>query len=447
MIKSLLGIILVLAILALVLTSLRWYQKTCSPHPEIPRKILHVVMGVVSLTFPWLFAQEWAVVLLAVMSGTGLTLLKRLKGARERIGNVFCAVGRESFGEICFPLSVAILFVAPRQNILLYIIPIVILTVSDALSALIGIFWGKTYYSTKDGRKTREGSLAFFASAAASTWLLLTLSASIGQREALCIAIILGCLVMIFEAIAWRGLDNLFIPLSAYVLLKMYLNSSLEALVFRVVAAIALVVAGLLWRRHTTLDDSAVLGAALSCYISWMAGGLPWLIPPLILFACYRCMLPEQYRKMPRIHSIYAVISVASLGFFWLFLSRATGHAEYIYPYTLAYAAHLSIITVAHLDNDCNPSARLPAIFLSSIKSWLLFFIPYLFLSGLSFEILSQAALALPAVAGTAFAFSLLYDRAGESLSTIRRWVSQAALVASSSALSFLALNISVLSH
>ena len=56
-----LGMAIVLAALGSLLASLRLYQKWASPHAELLRKLLHVGMGLVSLSFPWLFDSSWPV--------------------------------------------------------------------------------------------------------------------------------------------------------------------------------------------------------------------------------------------------------------------------------------------------------------------------------------------------------------------------------------------------
>ena len=47
------------------------------------------------------------------------------------------------------------------------------------------------------------------------------------------IAILLAWLAMLFEAIAWAGLDNLALPLVGHLLLRIYLSLSVDQLVER----------------------------------------------------------------------------------------------------------------------------------------------------------------------------------------------------------------------
>ena len=49
------GIVLILVTLIGLIISLRWYKQRYSPNPELLRKLLHIGMGLTTLSFPWLF--------------------------------------------------------------------------------------------------------------------------------------------------------------------------------------------------------------------------------------------------------------------------------------------------------------------------------------------------------------------------------------------------------
>src|SRR5262249_18012010 len=144
-----------------------------SPHPEVVRKLLHMGMGLVTLSFPWLFDETWPVIVLAVLSIALLTSARLVAGLKSSLGSVVSGVARASLGEISFPVGVAVLFVllihggaAPFDlRAVLYCIPVLLLTLADAAAALIGITYGRLQYPTADGVKSAEGSVAFFACA------------------------------------------------------------------------------------------------------------------------------------------------------------------------------------------------------------------------------------------------------------------------------------------
>src|SRR5262249_1979590 len=142
-------------------------------HPELARKIVHMGMGGVTLTFPWLFHEAWPVLLLAGVSILGLLALRVVGSLKSALGSVLGGVSRVSLGELYFPLAVRVLFVlflggpdgerVPR--IILYAAPILLLTLADAAAALIGVSYGRLHYVTADGVKSWEGSLACFTCA------------------------------------------------------------------------------------------------------------------------------------------------------------------------------------------------------------------------------------------------------------------------------------------
>ncbi|NJR66185.1 MAG: hypothetical protein HC772_14060 [Leptolyngbyaceae cyanobacterium CRU_2_3] len=407
--NSWLAIGLVMAILGGLMLGLRVYQRRFSPHPEVVRKLLHMPMGLLTLSFPWLFTSAVPVVLLASLSVGWLVLLRLYKPLRQEFGSVLGGVSRQSLGEIYFPIAVAIVFTLSHGDPLLFGIPILILTLADAIAAIIGIRYGQVHYSTSEGEKSAEGSLAFFMAAFFSVHIPLLLLSTTGRTETLLIALILGLLVMLLEAIAWRGLDNLFIPLGSFVLLQSHLSMSVADLAVRLAVTIGLVLFVLCWRNRTTLNDSALLGAAFVGYLSWTLGGWRWLLPPLILLVTYPLFvswvdqqkmpltpqeqkimrwLPapsDRSRQWQRIHTIHSVLSVCAAGLLWLLLFVPLDRPEFFYPYTLAFAANLAIVGVAGLSPvNYWHRAHVVRVTVHVLKAWLLLFIPFLVIVGLS---------------------------------------------------------------
>ena len=101
-----LGIAIVLAALGGLLGALRLYQKWGSPQPELLRKILHVGMGLVAISFPWLFDASWPVLVLGALSLGGMVAMRTVTALSGSVGTVVSGVGRFSLGEIYFPLAI-----------------------------------------------------------------------------------------------------------------------------------------------------------------------------------------------------------------------------------------------------------------------------------------------------------------------------------------------------
>jgi len=340
------GIIAVLAALGLLGALAKAFQKFLSA--ELSRKAVHVGMGGVCLGFPWIFREVWPVIVLAALAVAGLAALRVLPALKARFGSVLGGVERQSFGEFYFPVAVAIVFVLSRGNPLMYGIPVLTLTVADSVGALVGGRYGMARYRTDEGLKSAEGSLAFFTAAFLSCHIPLLLFSETGRAETLLISLTAGFLVMLMEAVAWRGQDNLIIPVGMFVLLQIYLPMSAEALFVRLLVMVALVIIVLLWRKRTTLSDSAVLAGALAGYALWALGGWFWLLPPLLLYVVY-VRLPAFPADARPVQNLHAVTRVMAGGFFWLILHEVSADSQFLLPFFLCMAAHTGNITTARL--------------------------------------------------------------------------------------------------
>jgi phytol kinase len=429
-----LGIAVVLAALGTILGGLRLYQKGGTPHPELPRKILHVSMGLVAIAFPWLFDRSWPVLVLGVLSFGAMIALRTVKGLAGGVGTIVSGVHRVSLGEIYFPVAIVLqwhfyLFEdGPAEiRILLYCIPLLLLTLADAVAALVGVNYGRWRYTTADGLKSTEGSLAFFLCAFLCVHIPLLLATDTGRAETLLIAFLLAWVAMLFEAIAWAGLDNLVLPLVAHLLLKIFLGLSIAELEVRLAVTAALMVFVLVYRTRTTLQGSAVLGTCLVGYISWALGGWRWLLAPLILFLAYTLLSPRTEANSRRIHNIHAVLGVAAAGLIWLFLSRLLDRPEFLYLFTLAFAAELAITAVARLSYDYPHLSGPRLLLVCVLQGWALLFVPYLVLEWSTPLCLRCVLGALPGVALAAVGFYLTQPGVRDCPTDRPRWLRQAA--------------------
>ncbi|MCP4041920.1 MAG: hypothetical protein GY731_08175, partial [Gammaproteobacteria bacterium] len=341
-----LGIMLISLLLATVIAGLRIYQQHYNPHPEWVRKILHILMGLVALSFPWIFSTTWPVWTLAAIATGGLLLLKLQSLPGADWGGVVHGVKRLSLGEFYFPIAIAGIFQLAQGNIILYSIPILVLTLADATAALIGVYYGKSKYHATDGDKSVEGSAAFFTIAFLSVHIPLLLFTDIGRADCLLIGFIMGVLVMLFEALAWRGLDNLFIPFGSFFLLDIYWDMPTADLLRRFGIVVAILLSLPLFRRLTTFNDSAAIGVALVGYVSWALGGLSWLLPPSIVFVAYTVLNPSAGQEKRDSHDLRAVFTVSSAGLFWLFIHRIWHQELFLFFFTLAFAANLAMLGI-----------------------------------------------------------------------------------------------------
>ncbi len=342
-----LAIGLVLLALGLLIAGVRLLQGITGIAPEGSRKIVHIGMGLLTLSFPWLFNDYWPVILLAALAVVMLSVLRRVSGLASWY-SVLGGVARTSLGEIYFPVSVAVIFCWSGGNAVLYLVPILILTLADAVGALVGIRYGSLKYTTDEGHKTAEGSLAFFVTAFLSAHVPLLLLTDAGRAESLLIGLTLGFLIMLTEAASWEGLDNLFVPLTSFLLLDRYLNLEAGELLVRFLVAALLVIFVLVWRSRTTLSHSAAIGGAFFGYIIWSLGGWQWMVAPVIFFLTYAWVVPLQGEKQLA-RDIHAVIRVLSGPLIYLAASRVYEQAGFLYLSHVTLACHLANVIISRL--------------------------------------------------------------------------------------------------
>jgi len=423
--NPILGMSMVMGVLTAAMSALSFIKKKTGCEPELIRKALHVTMGLVTLSFPYIFEESWPVAVLSIATAVILSFVGKLKMLNSW-GCVLKADGRQSYGHICFPLAIGVLFTLTFEQPLYFCIPVLILTLADAVSALVGIRYGAHKYTTVDGAKSTEGSLAFFTFALLGTLIPLDLFTSMPADQTLFISLIMGILAMLFEGIAWRGFDNLAIPLGALLVLHTHVEVPTPTLCVRLIVLATILAFTVAWRHRTTLTGSAVLAVALFAYASFLVGGIAWMTMPLIVFSCYRWCMPLRFRSGENRHSIYAVLSVASTGLIWL-ASALFSDTELIYPYTLAFAVHAAIIMVAHVHSRGFNSSRLIVLASGTLRSWLLLFIPFVILCGFTRQAILLTLLAPLCIALPVLAFYLSQQDPTRSLTGKTRWFKQAA--------------------
>ncbi len=385
MIPPLLGIALVLGAFGTLFLGLRAARSRLGP--ELARKLLHLGMGLVSLTLPWIFSATWPVIVLSSLAALALLSIRVLPAMKREFGSVLHAVNRESFGEFFYTIGVATLFVLSHGDKLLFSIPILTLTFADAVAALVGVRYGSVRFATPDGIKSVEGSLACFGVAFLCVHIPLLLFSTTGRLEALLIAVILGFLVMLVEAIAWRGLDNLTIPLAGFALLQNFIHLSWPELVIRLAVVLAFVAFSYALRRQSTLDDDALMACVLFAFVAWALGGWMWLLAPAAIVindarhGVRVSAKDEGYRR----HNVHTVESVSLAGVIWVVLAATYGDPHlplgvrqpaFFFAYMLGFAIHMAIFEARHTMHERPTLGRVRALIAASLVSWLAIFAP-----------------------------------------------------------------------
>jgi phytol kinase len=349
------------SVLTSALVAAVWtWRRAAHPPAEHTRKAVHVGMGLVAATMPWLFDRTWPVLLLCGGMTVGLVGL-RLFARRTALGAAMHDVGRASGGDVYFAASVAVLWLLAAGERLLFLVPALVLTLGDATAALVGTRYGRRYFDDRRGGKTLEGSGALFVVAFLSVLVPLALAQRGPLLPIALVAATMAVLVTLLEAVAWHGLDNVLVPIGAFLVLRDSLGLSELALAWRFAAAVGCLCLVVLARSRTTLSDAALAGAALVGYLVWALRGGWWLVPPAALFAVYTWLFPRRAGAADREHDIHAVAGVTLPALAWLFLGQVAGRDTFV-PYVATFVAQMAMIGVVHASRPGTPAVGRPLL-------------------------------------------------------------------------------------
>lgn len=402
---------------------------------ELTRKAVHVGMGTVALAFPWWFDRPWPVVVLAAAALAVLVPLRLVPSWRARVGGAIVDVPRRSVGEWCFPVAVATAFVWAAGDPVAYAVPIAILTYADATAALVGGSVGHLRYTTDEGTKTAEGSLAFFVVAFVATAAGLGLAGARPPAEIALIAAALGLVATLLEAMSRWGLDNLLVPLGALALLQDLRDRPEPQLWVALAVLGGLLAVVLAWRRRVALNDSALLAATVYGYVAFTLADARWVVPPLLLYLSHPLLAPVEAGAPRRVVDAAAVTAVGATGLGWLLLSRWLVAPGLFLPYTLAFAAHLAMICAARACHAQPAGGHRRAIAICALRGWAVSLAPFVAMAGGRTSALLAGVVALPGLlAATAF-FARWERRLADRPVDAPRWWRQTAVALAASLL------------
>ena len=236
--------LVVAAILALM-HAVRLLAARTGTGAEVQRKIVHVAVGLSALAFPLVFSGPGPVFALMAVAILVMLALRR----SERLGAVLHSVERPSYGEVYMALVIALLFFRGAANPVLYVLPVLVITLSDSASALVGTAYGRMRFPVEDGHKSVEGVVAFFMVTVIVSMSVLLLMTDAGRLNVILLAFMIAAFCALVEADSWRGLDNLFVPAGAHLLLARHLYTD-PSVLLALAGVFALVVFAALRYAH-----------------------------------------------------------------------------------------------------------------------------------------------------------------------------------------------------
>ena len=393
------SILLIIVLLSIALCTIKIIEKKLNLEPETKRKMLHGAMGIVMLSFPYIFKSNFSVGLLAIIAILILIILKRTK-LRESLGTVLYSVNRESMGEIFFVISVFLIFCLSKGDKILFSIPILILTFADSAAALVGKKYGKKNVAKlNEDAKSIEGSFMFFMVAFMATLVPLLLWTEVGREETLIIATIIGFNLSLIEMICHTGNDNLFIPLTTYAFLATHINLNIESLRINLLILVGIFLLVSIVNRVKSWSKLALVETIVIGYLTITLYGIYAAVPPLILF--FSTMRFPKIRENEknnlydaRIIETNILVGIAICG-----IVAITGlKNEFFMIYALAYSMHLAINTFVRLKYYFEIPEE-DSLILSFSKGLVLIFLPSIVIKKIVFNTLPSTAMVLIEIA------------------------------------------------
>lgn len=400
-------------LLAAVLFGVSRLTKVARLDPEIGRKLVHISLGLYTLTFPVVFEHAWEVGLTCALA-VGVFLMAR-GVMRKSLGASLHGVERFSYGELLFAASVALLFwlkdghfIAieqdrPAMGPVLYVVPILILTLCDAASAVVGSQYGKRLFRIEEGSKSVEGVVVFAVTAWLASLIAFLLLTDLGRSEVILLSFITAAFGALLEAASWRGLDNLFIPLGLYFLLANLMHLGVMELAIRAgIFFLALLAIMWLTPRGKADRHAIAIGFTLFFCITIFSGFESILTPAVAVAAYFACVHRLKVERPPHDNlNLLLVVFAVALGFF---IASNLWHVDTIFGFNVAFAA-LAAGIVSRF------TAKSWVVVSAVLLAWLAMAVRVLWIDGVREETWVFSALGLGCILALTIAGAMLRDR------------------------------------
>ncbi len=323
---------------------------------EISRKAVHLLGGLTALSFPRLFTSHWTVLVLS-LSFCAVILITKRKGLLKSVHDV----ERASHGGIYYPAAVYLIFLLSGTKPVIYFIAILVMSVSDAMAALVGGKYGVIKFDVEGNLKSLEGSIAFFFVTFLCVHLPLLLLTNVGRAESVLIACIIALLVTGFEAIALSGSDNIIVPLGTYFILAKLIVSPLNVVVWQLEILLMLIAVGLImFVRPRLLKASGLIAMIMLNYAALSLCNYYWFLPLFLAQIMYYLLILSfvRYEGEEKVQSfqVKVLLYIGIIPTFFLFFANT--HKDYMQlylPYLTSITAQLAIIGYYFVDYVSRP--------------------------------------------------------------------------------------------
>ncbi|KHQ53578.1 hypothetical protein [Mameliella alba] len=368
--QSALALGLILGLLG-IMTVLSRVARRGDWHPELARKIVHVLASGLAIPLPWLFVDDWPVWLVLGLALSAMVAMRTPLLAGP--GRALHSVERKSWGDVLLVVSVGLLFLLQGAHPVLYILPLSVVALGDAAAALAGSAYGRNFYLTPDGRKSVEGSTMFLLVTLILAMICLLLLTDMGRGELILAAFCIALFATVIEADSWAGLDNLFLPMGVYLFLVNFYGWPDTGGLMRLVAvALAMPLAYGLSRAAGTTGQIARIHAVALFMILCAVHVWNAVLPGLVLLG-HALLLARQGGDGTDRGALNVVTGLAAVSFAFLAIDVPCG-ASGIGFYGIGCAA-IAAGLVSHGLPDMARGLRLGAGLAACGTLWLLWFL------------------------------------------------------------------------
>jgi phytol kinase len=288
---------------------------------EVQRKLVHVGVGLQAILLP-LFIQRAGFLVFAGLALAALLLLRSPWG-RQGAGAAVHAVERRSHGDLLFLLSVTVLFLRAPGDAALYVLPIAVLTLSDAAAAVIGTAYGRRLFGSGDRVKSVEGVVAFFV----ITWMvsvtILITATDLPRLNTVLLATLVAAFAAQVEAESWHGLDNLFVPLGIHALLTFNGAGEPWPLALLAAAFVGSMFAAQWAAPHLGMTAHALRSNALCLFLTAGMTSPRHAVLPIAAFLAHIAARRDTLK--PEQDDLDFVVLVCAVGVFWLAAAAIAG--------------------------------------------------------------------------------------------------------------------------
>jgi len=260
--------------------------KKLKSHPHTTRSIVHILVGILVCTAPFIFESFLPSVALAIIFIiiNSLTLKSnKLKGIHY--------TERVSYGTVYFPISFAILVLwFWEKDAAILLTAMLIMSFGDPIASWVGeSVKNPKLFKIWSDKKSIQGSTAMF--------IVSFIVASIGMfvfRKLLenpisiSTAVIFGIFTAFFatiaETISYKGTDKLMVPLGAGVILDFLYHSPQEMQIQLISWMIITTAIAIIAYKVKSLSLDGAVGAWMLGTIVFGIGGMEWMLPMILFF-------------------------------------------------------------------------------------------------------------------------------------------------------------------